>query len=40
MFYVLRDKALRLEVIWLHHNVLVARHGDKWKITELVTRNY
>ena len=38
--YVLKDKELRVEIIWLHHNVLVAEHGGKWKITELVMRNY
>jgi len=24
--YILKDKALRVEIIWLHHNVLVAEH--------------
>ena len=38
--YVLKDKELRVEIIWLHHNVLVAEHGGKWKLTELVMRNY
>jgi len=38
--YVLKDKELRVEIIWLHHNVPVAGHGGKWKITELVMRNY
>ena len=31
---------LRVEMIWLHHNVLTARHGRRWKMIELVTRNY
>ena len=31
---------LRAEIIWLHHDVPVAGHEGKWKIMELVTRNY
>ena len=31
--YMLKDEELRVEIIWLHHNVLVAGHGEKWKIT-------
>jgi len=27
--YVLKDKELRAEIIQLHHNILVARHGEK-----------
>ena len=38
--YVLKDEELRVEIIWLHYNVLVAKHGGKWKRTELVMRNY
>ena len=38
--YMLKNKKLRLEIIWLHHNVPVAEHRGKWKTTELVTRNY
>ena len=38
--YVPKDKELREEIIWLHHNTLVAGHRRKWKITELVMRNY
>jgi len=38
--YVPKDKKLRAEVIWLYYNVLVAEYRGKWKITELVTRNY
>ena len=38
--YVSKNKVLRVEIIWLHHNVLIARHGEKWKMIELVTRNY
>jgi len=38
--YVPKDEELRAEVIWLHHDVLAAGHGGKWKTVELVTRNY
>ena len=27
--YVLKDKKLRVEIIWLHHNILVAGHKGK-----------
>jgi len=38
--YVSKDEKLRLEIIWLHHNTLIAGHRGQWKIVELVTRNY
>ena len=38
--YVLKNEELRTEIIWLHHNVLMAGYGGKWKMVELVTRNY
>jgi len=38
--YVPKDKELRVEVIRLHHDVLAAGHGGRWKTVELVTRNY
>jgi len=38
--YVLRDKELRLEIIWLYHDTLIAGHRRQWKMVELVTRNY
>jgi len=38
--YVPKDEELRTEIIWLHHNVPVAGHREKWKTAELVTRNY
>jgi len=38
--YVLKDEELRVEIIWLHHNMLIAGHGGQWKTVELVTRNY
>ena len=27
--YVPRDKKLRLEIIWLYHNILIAGHGGQ-----------
>ena len=38
--YMMKDKRLRTEIIQLHHNTPVAGYGRKWKMTELVTRNY
>ena len=38
--HVLKDEELRIEIIWLHHDVLMAEHGGKWKMVELVTKNY
>jgi len=38
--YVPKDKKLRLEVIWLYHDVPVTGHRGRYKMTELVTRNY
>ena len=35
-----KDEELRTEIIWLHHDVPMAGHGEKWKMVELVTRNY
>jgi len=36
--YVLRDKELRTEIIWIYHEIPVAKHGRQWKTTELVTK--
>jgi len=36
--YILKDEELRVEIIQLHHDTLVAGHGGKWKTVELVTR--
>jgi len=30
----------RMEIIQLHHDILIAGHKGKWKTTELVTKNY
>ena len=38
--YVPKDEELRVEIIQLHHNTLIAGHGGQWKTVELVTRNY
>jgi len=38
--YVPKNKELRVKIIWLHHNVLVVEYRERWKTTELVTRNY
>ena len=38
--YIPKDDELRAEVIQWHHDVSMAEHGGKWKIVELITRNY
>jgi len=38
--YVLKDEELRVKVIQLYHDVPVAGHGRRWKMVELVMRNY
>jgi len=38
--YVWKDEKLRVEIIWLHHDMPIAGHGEQWKTVELVTRNY
>ena len=38
--YMLKDEELRVEIIQLHHDVLAAGHGGRWKTVELVMRNY
>ena len=38
--YVLKDKKLRVKIIWLHHDISVAKHGGRQKTMKLVTRNY
>ena len=34
------EEELRTEIIQLHHNTPVEGHGGRWKIAELVRRNY
>jgi len=38
--YVPKDEKLRIEIIQLHHGILVVGHGGRWKTMELVMRNY
>jgi len=38
--YVPKDKKLRAEIIRLHHDMPIGRHGGQWKTVELVTRNF
>ena len=38
--YVPKDKKLRVKIIWLYYNILVAGHRGRWKTMKLVTRNY
>jgi len=34
------EGALRVEVIWRHHDTATGGHGGRWKTMELVGRNY
>ena len=38
--YVPKNEKLRVEIIQLHHDTLIAGHRGQWKMVELVTRNY
>jgi len=38
--YVPKEEELRVEIIWLHHDVPTVGHGERWKTVELVIRNY
>jgi len=38
--YIPKNEKLRVEIIWLHHNMPIAGYGGQWKTIELVTRNY
>jgi len=38
--YMPKDENLRIKIIQLHHDTPVVGHGGKWKMTELVMRNY
>jgi len=38
--YVPKNRELKAEIIWLHHDMPVVGHEGQWKIVELVTRNY
>ena len=38
--YMSKNEELKMEIIQLYYNTLVAEHGGRWKTTELVMRNY
>ena len=38
--YIPKNKKLRVEIIQLHHDTLIAGHGGQWKMVELVIKNY
>ena len=38
--YVPKDVELRTEIIWLHYDIPVVGHRGRWRMTELLTRNY
>jgi len=38
--YVPKNKELKVEIIWLYYDVLVVGHRRRWKMTDLVTKNY
>jgi len=38
--YMQKNEELKVEIIQLHHDVLVAGHDGRWKTAELVMRNY
>jgi len=35
-----KDEKLRVEIIQLHHDVLIVGYRRRYKMTELVIRNY
>ena len=37
---MLKDKELRVEIIWLYYNVPAAEHRERQKTMELVIRDY
>jgi len=38
--YVPKNEKLKVEIIQLYHDMLIAGHRRQWKTVELVTRNY
>ena len=38
--YMPKDKALRVEIIRLHHDMPMGEHRGQWKMAEIVTRNF
>ena len=37
--YILKDKKLRVEIIWLYYDMLATKHEERQKMIKLVTRN-
>jgi len=37
--YIPKNEELRVEIIWLYHDIPTVGHEGRWKMTELVTRN-
>jgi len=37
--YVLKNEELKVKILWLHHDILVAGYKGKWKTIELVARS-
>jgi len=37
---VIKNKELRVEIIQLYYNIPTARYKERWKTTELITKNY
>ena len=38
--YAQKDEALRVEIIWLYHDIPVTEYKERQKMTQLVMRNY
>jgi hypothetical protein len=38
--YVPKDSKLREDIIWEHHDSIVAGHPGRYKTQELITKNY
>jgi len=38
--YIPKNEKLRVEIIQLYHDVPAAGYEGRWKMTELVTKNY
>jgi len=38
--YVLKNKALRVEIIRLHHNTPMGGYRGQWKTAEIIIRNF
>ena len=38
--YILKNKELRVKIIWLYYDILAVGHRGRWNMTKLVTRSY